>query len=393
MPLMNFFNHDPETVMKMPIEQIVGICGDGNLKDNSHASEELRHFLSKSESTKLEEYISSCLNNSFNHSGFVLQDIVNEIGRRLDYNVTPGLYRGRMNEIGFDGIWQARNDDSIIIEVKTTDQYRISLETVVKYRKMLIDSEKIDDNSSILYVVGRNDTGDFEAQIRGSKYAWNVRVISADALIKLAQLKESAEDENTIQKIRSILKPFEYTRLDNLVDIVFSTAADLESASQINADECEPIQTRFNFTDSGILNGVRQSIVKTINNNLNIGLIPKTRALYWDREVGVNVACTISKYYPKTYTYWYAYHPGWDDFLKDAKSAYFALGCADRKQFFQIPWDVINSNLEYLNTTQKDENHTYWHVHIIERNGKFFLPLPKKGDSIELTPFTVAIKV
>jgi hypothetical protein len=42
-----------------------------------------------------------------------------------------------------------------------------------------------EDQSSILIVVGREDTGDLEAQIRGSRHAWDVRLISVDALLRL----------------------------------------------------------------------------------------------------------------------------------------------------------------------------------------------------------------
>ncbi len=68
--------------------------------------------------------------------------------------------------------------------------------------------------SSVLIVVGREDTGELEAQVRGSRHAWDMRLISADALIKLVELKEGAGDPETGRKICSLLAPMEYTRLD-----------------------------------------------------------------------------------------------------------------------------------------------------------------------------------
>jgi len=35
----------------------------------------------------------------------------------------------------------------------------------------------------VLIVVGRQDTGELEAQIRGSRHAWDIRLISAEALL------------------------------------------------------------------------------------------------------------------------------------------------------------------------------------------------------------------
>ena len=40
-------------------------------------------------------------------------------------------------------------------------------------------------------------TAELEAQVRGSRHAWDMRLISTDALIKLVQLKEGAEGPET----------------------------------------------------------------------------------------------------------------------------------------------------------------------------------------------------
>jgi hypothetical protein len=82
-------------------------------------------------------------------------------------------------------------------------------------------------------VVGRDDTGELEAQVRDSRHAWDIRLISADALLKLVLLKESADDPETGRKIRSLLVPMEYTRLDAMIDVMFTTATDVEQANQI----------------------------------------------------------------------------------------------------------------------------------------------------------------
>lgn len=116
-----------------------------------------------------------------------------------------------------------------MIEVKTTDVYRISLDTIVAYREKLIGSGRIDRSSSILIIVGRDDTGELEAQVRGSRHASDIRLLSTEALLKLVQLKENAEDTATGIKIRELLFPMEYTRLDQIIDVMFTTATDVET--------------------------------------------------------------------------------------------------------------------------------------------------------------------
>lgn len=55
--------------------------------------------------------------------------------------------------------------------------------------------------------MGREDTGELESQVRGSSCAWDIRLISADALGKLVEMKEDAEGPEIAQRIRSLLVP------------------------------------------------------------------------------------------------------------------------------------------------------------------------------------------
>ena len=126
MPLIQLWNKTPNTVLQMNLKQIVSNAGDGILADESACSKELRHYFKGIPEEKLFEYVKYCLENGFDKSGLVLQDLINEIGSRLDYEVENGLYQGRVNQIGFDGIWQAPDKHAIIIEIKTTDAYRIN---------------------------------------------------------------------------------------------------------------------------------------------------------------------------------------------------------------------------------------------------------------------------
>ena len=186
------------------------------------------------------QFANNCLSDSFTDSGLALQDIINQIGKRLNFDVENGLYRGNQNDIGFDGIWTSKEGYSIVLEVKTTDAYRMNLDdTVAKYRTKLIEQQKISKTeSSILIVVGREDTGGLEAQIKGSKHAWDIRLISTDSLIKLLTLKVTLADTKTIQQITELLKPKEYTRIDQLIELIFMTSKDVQNENPTE-DELE----------------------------------------------------------------------------------------------------------------------------------------------------------
>ena len=163
-PIMNtiatLYNETPDIFKDKSLPQILSFAGDGKLKDGNTTSSEFRNLLDIVQPNILFEFANYCLSNPFENSGLALQDIVNQIGKRLNFNVEYGLYKGKKNSIGFDGIWTTKDGYNIIIEVKTTDYIRINLsESVAKYRSALIDAGKIDkENSSILIVVGREDT-------------------------------------------------------------------------------------------------------------------------------------------------------------------------------------------------------------------------------------------
>jgi len=398
MALLSLWSSNPDAVSSLSIEQIVATAGDGKLRDDSECSKELRAFLSQVSSEKLGEYADNCLSTSFSKSGMVLQDIVNELGRRLDYAVTNGRYQGTAALVGNDGLWHGPEGLDILVEVKTTDAFRVPLNTIADYRNRLHSDGTIGQASSMLLVVGREDTGELEAQVRGSRHAWDMRLISVDALVRLVKLKESTEELATGSKIRSVLAPIEYTRLDSLIDVMFTAAKDVESAVEIEKQSTEGDDSAgsgWDFTDSALLQKKKDQILSALGRLHGAKLIRKSRALYWNAEHNFRTVCTVSKKYSGrgTVPYWYAYHPQWDDFLGAAEVGFFVLGCMDLNVAFAIPVQLFRQHLEELNTTPpnatpKSDTKSYWHVKIIEPQSKsFFLQMPKSGHHIPLVNY------
>ena len=164
MPLIEIWRSNPDSIKSYAIRQVLAISGDGRIRDDSNCSSELRAYLRETTSGKLAAYAQECLEDGFEDSGFVLQDVINEIGRRLDFEVENGRYRGKQGTEGFDGIWRVGAEQAIVVEVKTTDTYNARLDSVANYRLSLITNGRVPVDASILFVVGRKDTGALEAQ-------------------------------------------------------------------------------------------------------------------------------------------------------------------------------------------------------------------------------------
>jgi len=312
MPLLSFWESSPDAVLSMTIEQIVTSAGDGHLKDKSDCCNELRTFFAQVETAKLTEYAAHCLAKSFEKSGFVLQDLVNELGRRLGFEVTHGRYQGTVNAIGNDGLWRLPGKHDILVEVKTTDAYRIPLNTISAYRDKLLHAGDISTANSMLIIVGRYDTGELEAQVRGSRHAWDMRLISVDALLRLVDLKEQTESNETADKIRGLLVPVEYTRLDSLIDVLFTTAKEVVETVDEAPDFPRDIQqlTGSPSNSKAAVDSRRDQILALFSKAHQIKLIRKSRALYWNDSHSFRVACAVSRFYPSSNVpYWYAFFP------------------------------------------------------------------------------------
>jgi hypothetical protein len=340
MPLLSLVASSPEAVRLLTTEQVVATAGDGRLRDGTESQRELREYLRQVAVDTLAAYTDYCLSNAFPKGGQVLQDIVNGLGRRLEYDVTNGRYQGTTNAVGFDGIWRDPSGYGLVVEVKTTDAYRLSLDTVAGYRDQLLAQGVLARPCSILIVVGRTDTGELEAQVRGSRHAWDIRLISVDALLNLVRIKESADSQETIAKIRRLLTPLEYTRLDDLVDVVFTTTQDVETA--VSAETGRPLESESQeqsessesareFTPSEAIQGIRERIVAALARHLECSFVKKSRALYWDPSRRQRMVCTESKRYANQslVKYWYASHLQWHAFLQEGESGFFVLGCTD----------------------------------------------------------------
>ena len=186
MPLLDLWGRSRAELEGKQVQQIIAIAGSGKLLDGGDGSKEFRDFLSHVPSTLLVRYAGKCLNEKFESGGLALQDVVNQVGSRLGSQVEDGRYRGSSGQSGHDGLWKSSLGVEIVVEVKTTDAYRVALDAIAEYRKKLIQEAKVvEATSSILIVVGRQDTGDLEAQIRGSRHAWDIRLVSVDSLIRL----------------------------------------------------------------------------------------------------------------------------------------------------------------------------------------------------------------
>jgi hypothetical protein len=190
------------------------------------------------------------------------------------------------------------------------------------------------------------------------------------------QLKETVEDPAIIERISNILIPREFTKLDEIIDLVFFTAEDIKEDNlvEIETDELESeVESRSTPVS------FHEACVRRIEARIRQPLIKQSRTTYSTADNIVHVSCAVSKEYVKTnqVQYWFAFHPYQKTFLENANDPHVAFGCGTERYLLDIPFRVFSSWLNELNTTEKD-NRIYWHVHI-HRDGDNFRLIRKGG--------------
>ena len=395
MPLISLFKESPQTLADMNIQQIVGLAGDGTLKDGVSSQDELHEYLSLVDAEKLVEYSLYCLENAFTDSGLVLQDVVNEVGRRLYFKVKNGRYRGVRNENGYDGIWESLSGMSYVVETKTTSAYSINLETIEKYRDGLVDEGMLTSNSAILFVVGRQETQALEQQIRGSIHAWSMRVIGVEALLKLMRVNISSLSEDVTNQIHEILKPIEYTRVDPIVEVIFATSEDRDENDEgdeetdLDSDSVDDTAAT-RPSNAARIKQKRQQLAEKFGLIQGKKLIRRKQALFSNPEDSLRVAISISKAYEKgSDRYWYSYIQPMRRYLSGCRDSYMIYGCLDRDDGFAIPYSLIEEYKEEMNVTvpKDDPEKLYYHVFIKESDVGLKLRLAKTKREVALDEF------
>ena len=400
--------HKADGLQGKTLKQIVGFAGDGALRDGNETSREFREWLGRIQLPDLRKHAEECLESKFDESGRALQDIVNQIGRRLGFQVEDGRYRGAANAPGHDGVWKLPNGRAIVVEVKTTDVYRISLDTLADYRRDVVGSGGLrEKHVSVLLVVGRDDTGGLEAQIRGSRHAWDMRVISVDALLKIAEIKERVE-EPTFQRIHEVLIPKEFTRLDDIAELVLSTATDSsgdeDGVEEEEAEEqaAKPVARRTSARPAAkpISAGVRKPLppfhkacVERVQAELaskgiiSADLIRRGRSTFSTPDDGCRVVLLTSKNHGfSDRHFFFGLQSHQKEFLSGCENGWLVAGgdSAGTGTIFLMPWGEFSGLVPKLRSSRKSPGGSYVEIRE-EGRGELKLATTPDFDNVDLS--------
>jgi len=209
---------------RIPLKTVLDLVGklDDSPGENT-PRERFRVYLKNNVNNvaQLRDFIEECLRETGDQYSKALQDLINHLGKLMGFEVNYGRYQGVISQTGYDGHWISQTKKHIVIEVKTTEVYSIKTATILSYIDALVSEKKIPERDVALglYVVGKPDPeiNQFESLIRAEKLIQQLRIISVNSLISLAELMNEYDVNH--DDILAIIFP-SGPKIDSIVDLM-----------------------------------------------------------------------------------------------------------------------------------------------------------------------------
>lgn len=385
MGLLELWKQERSQVEAKRLNQLIAFAGDGRLTDGGSTADELRQLLAAVPIERLSIWKDQALTDRYDGFGFVLQDLVNEVGRRLGFQVEFGRYRGRIGDDGVDGVWTARDGHTVLVETKTSTSHRIEVMKLARWRRHLAEERDLDDEHvSSLLVVAEEETEELEAQVRGSRSAWELRLLGVDALFKLLSIRESLDDDTIERQIQAVLVPQEFTRLDKIIDLVFATKEDTETdepAEDLVAAEGEQAKAPNS--------SFHASVIPRLEKYLEHPLVRRARVVWAAPDDTVGVSCQVSRRYDAPQgknLYWYGLKRTTRDKLSSFPKAWCAFGLGQPEQVVLLPYDLLARHLEGMFTSPDSAGEVlHWHIRLRTDGSKVELLTVRDSLGVDVT--------
>ncbi len=201
------------------------------------------------------------------------------------------------------------------------------------------------------------------------------------------QIVEEVDDPKIIRRIHNILIPHEFTRLDEIAEVLFTATEEVkqdETPIEVKEQLDEPKADTPKTTPVAF----HEACVQRIQKQLNVTLVKRSRSGYTTPDNSVALNCSVSKEHgtDTNPNYWFAFHPHQEAFLKKHETSYVAYGCGSSANLLLIPYSDFEPWLKNTWVTDNGDR-TYWHVVIYREDQKYTLRLKKGTQAIDLTPY------
>ncbi|WP_145299535.1 hypothetical protein [Planctopirus ephydatiae] len=270
-------------------------------------------------------------------------------------------------------------------ESKSSTSYSIALNRISEYRKQVAPQLGLrPEDISILIVVGTEDTSEFEAQVRGSRFAWDIRILGVQALYRLLKLKEALDDPKVERQIQEILFPQEFTRLDRIIDLVFATAEDAQdfesTEEEVEVDDSAPEKPRANF---------HAAILPRLEKHFGQPLVKRSRSQWATPDDASLVSCQVSKHFDKgNADFWFGLKRTSRETLQKHKNAFCAFGLGSPDRVVVLPMSFLAPHVDsFFTSPDKEGGILHWHVRFVNTNTGVAMLVDRDRKQLDVTKY------
>jgi hypothetical protein len=206
-------------------------------------------------------------------------------------------------------------------------------------------------------------------------------------LLRLLGLKEQVEDPCMVRKIHDILVPQEFTRLDDIVDVLFSAAEDIKQevvSGEVEGDD-EDVGDRRTTPVA-----FHDACVARIEKHLGGTLVKQTHATFSSPDSSLALVCVVSREHRSRdqLSYSFVFHPHQKKFLAPFERPYIAFGCGSAQQIILIPFTNFVPWLDGMSVTQLEERF-FWHVSIFKEDNRLVLHRRQGQTRVDLSGYSL----
>lgn len=236
-------------MVELTLDRLVNLAGEWT--EDSRASEQFRQIIDDEQTTtdEIEAYLHEAIQGSEQYHNRALQDLINNIGRRLGFEIEYGVYQGTSETIGFDGLWTSTatgEETHLVVETKKSTAFSIDPGQAGQYMDQLIQQEGVDRSQVYgLYVIGEGDVETVAQTVFGSQYRDRMRVITAQRLLDLLEIQEDSGLRH--DQVVDVLLPINAVDVGQLVELIQDVIEFREDAP--GADDGGPRETGKSETD------------------------------------------------------------------------------------------------------------------------------------------------
>jgi hypothetical protein len=188
----------------------------------------------------------------------------------------------------------------------------------------------------------------------------------------------------------------EYTRIDEIVDIVFTTVEDKETSvrddlgAESDEEHVQSDQTPFTQerTPKEVVAQRKQLAVDLVSRREGVSLVRMRHSMYASTNDELRVVVSVSKRYERDGGYWYAFHDNPQrTYLTNASRGYLVLGMVDQDFVHAIPLQVLNSHWDEIGETVRGNGAVYKHLVVANDNGCFSIRLRGANRSFSIDEY------